>query len=126
MGILPQPHCTTIYARLLSGTGVKVTAAGPCAVAPAAWRCWRRSDGLRRASSECIVRRAIALKQRVGLGGDRHAVESTALACIRREPIARSNGYTECTPRLRTDFYARKTAVVERLSAARAVRVEQL
>ena len=46
-------------------------------------------------------------------------------ALIRREPIAPSNGYTGFTPRLRTDFYARTMAVVERLSAGRA-RVEQL
>jgi hypothetical protein len=50
------------------------------------------------------------------------------LACIRTRPTTRSSGYTECTPRLRTDFYARTTAVVERLNAGRArtARVEQL
>ena len=48
-------------------------------------------------------------------------------ACIRRKPTARSSGYTECTPRLRTDFSGKTTAVGERLNAGRAptIRVEQ-
>ena len=49
-------------------------------------------------------------------------------ACIRTRPTARSSGYTECTPRLRIDFYARTMAIVERLNAGRArtAHVEQL
>ena len=48
------------------------------------------------------------------------------LACIRTRPTARSSGYTECTPRLRIDFYARTTAVVDRFNAVRVstLRVE--
>ena len=41
-------------------------------------------------------------------------------ACTGRKPTARSSGYTECILRLRTDFCARTTAVVECLNAGRA------
>jgi hypothetical protein len=40
-------------------------------------------------------------------------------ACIRRKPTARSSGYIEFTPRLRTDFYGKTPAIVDHLNAGR-------
>ena len=45
------------------------------------------------------------------------------LACIRRKPTARSSGYIESTPRLRTDFSGKTTVVADRLNAGRAPKV---
>ena len=40
--------------------------------------------------------------------------------CTEKKPTAPSSGYTECIPRLRTDFYGRPAAFVDRLNAGRA------
>ena len=62
-------------------------------------------------------------RPRIGLPSSR-----LRLACIGTRPTARSSGYTECIPRLRTDFYVRPAAFGDRLNVGRArtALVEQL
>ena len=80
------------------------------------------------ANSQHALDIAVKLSHQLREAEDRFAELELRWACIRTRPTARSSGYTECTPRLRIDFYASTTAVVERPNAGRArtARIEQL
>ena len=87
-----------------------------------------KAAGVAEANSQHALDMAQKLSHQLRAAEDRIASSRPRWVCTKKKPTAPSSGYTECTPRLRIDFYARTTAVVGRLNAGRArtARVEPL